>query len=709
MLKLVPFFLPCILYCEFTITGIVINESNDAPIAGVNIFDKSSIVSDVSNEKGQFSFKVKDFQPTEITFSHIGFDNFSAIFTENQSEIIVKLKETSLLMNDIVVTSTKSGHLLRDVPIATEVISKKEIVASGAITLSDIILQRSGISASYNVDGSPIFKMLGLDQKHILVLENGTPIIGKFNNVVDVSQISINRIQKIEIIKGPCSALYGSDAMGAVINIISDKSPQKTSFNTSYRTSSPDASFSSLLNLKSNGIVRSNISIPLNRLTINNDVTIQNFSNISNYEYLNADKINKLNFNTELILELNKHTLEFSNQFFKQNNNEDVKLFNNTVINTNKTLINRNQFLISHIFNAGRSLSFSQSLRKATYNRNYITKDILAQTSSNDLTEEDDIEYKFWASKDYSKTTIDGGAEFSKPHYISDRLQNGQQNRNISAFFGQVTNKLSKNIDVVFGLRHDNFDSREIFSPRIAFAFKKGENITYRFSYGHGFRTPSFSERLIDWENAQVGYTIKGNPSLKPEISKGVNVGLEFSNMNNFQINSLFYFNSFSNLIKSFSTEPGVFTYENIEIAYYRGFEIITKWVISNSLSSSFTFNFVENDDGDGNQLPETIPLSFGGKLSYTPNNEKTILTANLRGIGPYTPMEFNSSTGIYAEASEPIKAYLIGDVLLNFNFNKKYNLIFGVTNITNHTNSKFGPYLGRSGYIEIKAKLKRK
>ena len=166
--------------------------------------------------------------------------------------------------------------------------------------------------------------------------------------------------------------------------------------------------------------------------------------------------------------------------------------------------------------------------------------------------------------------------------------------------------------------------------------------------------------------------------------------------MNNFQINSLFYFNSFSNLIKSFSTEPGVFTYENIEIAYYRGFEIITKWVISNSLSSSFTFNFVENDDGDGNQLPETIPLSFGGKLSYTPNNEKTILTANLRGIGPYTPMEFNSSTGIYAEASEPIKAYLWETFFLILILTK-YNLIFGITNITNHTNSRFGPYLGRS------------
>ena len=60
---------------------------------------------------------------------------------------------------------------------------------------------------------------------------------------------------------------------------------------------------------------------------------------------------------------------------------------------------------------------------------------------------------------------------------------------------------------------------------------------------------------------------------------------------------------------------------------------------------------------------------------------------------------------GFSEEKLDKLKIY-VNELL---NFNKKYNLIFGVTNITNHTNSKFGPYLGRSGYIEIKTNLKRK
>ena len=94
-----------------------------------------------------------------------------------------------------------------------------------------------------------------------------------------------------------------------------------------------------------------------------------------------------------------------------------------------------------------------------------------------------------------------------------------------------------------------------------------------------------------------------------------------------------------------------------------------------NSLSSSFTINFVENEDGDVTNYQKQFFI-FGGKLSYTPNNEKTILQPILEVLDLISP--WNSiPDGSYAETSKPIKAYLLGDVFLNFNINKKYNLIF--------------------------------
>ena len=91
------------------------------------------------------------------------------------------------------------------------------------VTIDELMSQRAGVSSSVNVDGGSIFNLLGLDSRYILVLKDGQPITGRFNNRVDLSQISLNRVQKIEITKGPGSALYGTDAMGGIINIITDK------------------------------------------------------------------------------------------------------------------------------------------------------------------------------------------------------------------------------------------------------------------------------------------------------------------------------------------------------------------------------------------------------------------------------------------------------------------------------------------------------
>ena len=160
-------------------------------------------------------------------------------------------------------------------------------------------------------------------------------------------------------------------------------------------------------------------------------------------------------------------------------------------------------------------------------------------------------------------------------------------------------------------------------SPRLALSYKPNEMWTLRTAYGNGFRAPSFMESLIDWEHVQFGYTVKGNPDLMPEVSTGINLGAEYSNQNNFQVSTLIYHNNFSNLIKDYALESGILSYQNIEKAYFTGLEVITKWVITNSMSSSFTINYVKNKDGSGKQIPNTIPLSFGGGYPTLQENRK--------------------------------------------------------------------------------------
>jgi outer membrane receptor protein involved in Fe transport len=261
---------------------------------------------------------------------------------------------------------------------------------------------------------------------------------------------------------------------------------------------------------------------------------------------------------------------------------------------------------------------------------------------------------------------------------------------------------------MVVGNRLDRYGDTTVVSPRIALAYKLNENWMIRTAYGHGFRAPSFMETLIDWEHIQFGYKVIGNTNLKPEISKGITIGAEYTNKNNFQLSALLYHNSFSNLIKDYALESGTLSYRNIERAYFTGLELITKWTITNYLSSSFTINYVKNEDEGGKQIPNTMPLSLGGRISYSPGNQRILYAINLKGIGEYFPEEFDPVSGDYISSSVSVKTYLMGDIQVIYKIDPKYQLVFGSKNIGNHINHSYGPYIGRTAYLEIQTQIER-
>ena len=219
LLKLTLFFLGSILFG--LIDGKVIDIDTGLPIINVEITSPKTNFGTTSNEYGNFKIDDK-INLKLLEFNHIAYETKTINLNNIDSSIVITLKESLIQMDDVVVTSMRSGYLLRDVPVSTEIISKKEISSSGAVTIDELMSQRAGVSSSVNVDGGSIFNLLGLDSRYILVLKDGQPITGRFNNRVDLSQISLNRVQKIEITKGPGSALYGTDAMGGIINIITD-------------------------------------------------------------------------------------------------------------------------------------------------------------------------------------------------------------------------------------------------------------------------------------------------------------------------------------------------------------------------------------------------------------------------------------------------------------------------------------------------------
>lgn len=127
------------------------------------------------------------------------------------------------MLDEVVVTGTGTEHLLKDVPVQTEVINHKMLESYGGKSLQDMLLMLTS-SLDFNQDdmGSQI-QMNGLGNSYILILINGKRIHGDVGGQNDLGLIDPNNIEKIEIVKGASSALYGSDAIAGVINIITKK------------------------------------------------------------------------------------------------------------------------------------------------------------------------------------------------------------------------------------------------------------------------------------------------------------------------------------------------------------------------------------------------------------------------------------------------------------------------------------------------------
>ena len=130
-------------------------------------------------------------------------------------------------LQEVVVTGTGTRHLLKDVPVQTEVITSKMLSQYGGKSLEDIL---AGLTASFAFNEGDMgsqMQLNGLGNSYVLILIDGKRIHGDVGGENDLSLIDPHNIEKIEIVKGAQSALYGSDAMAGVINIITKKHNEK--------------------------------------------------------------------------------------------------------------------------------------------------------------------------------------------------------------------------------------------------------------------------------------------------------------------------------------------------------------------------------------------------------------------------------------------------------------------------------------------------
>ncbi len=129
-------------------------------------------------------------------------------------------------LNEVVVTATRNERKLGNVAVPVTVISQKTIQQAASLRLKDIIQEQAGLFITSGFGAG--VQMQGLNPDYTLILIDGEPLVGRTSGVLDLNRLTVGNIRKIEIVKGPSSGLYGSEALAGVINIITDNSYNKS-------------------------------------------------------------------------------------------------------------------------------------------------------------------------------------------------------------------------------------------------------------------------------------------------------------------------------------------------------------------------------------------------------------------------------------------------------------------------------------------------
>ena len=141
-------------------------------------------------------------------------------FHKKKAEVVDSLVPETL--DEVVVTATRTLRQLSSVPLPVTLISKSQLRQTGVVRLNEILNEQTGIITVADESGFDGVQIQGIASDYVLVLIDGVPLVGRSSGNFDLSRLTVGNIQQVEVVKGPSSSLYGSEALGGVINIITE-------------------------------------------------------------------------------------------------------------------------------------------------------------------------------------------------------------------------------------------------------------------------------------------------------------------------------------------------------------------------------------------------------------------------------------------------------------------------------------------------------
>ncbi|WP_395061992.1 TonB-dependent receptor plug domain-containing protein [Flavobacterium sp.] len=665
-----------------------------------------------------------------------------------QNKVVDSIKTVQL--DEVIITATRTERILSSLPLPITVITSEAIAKSGVSRLNEILNEQTGIILIPDESGFEGIQMQGLDAAYTMILIDGVPLVGRSSGVLDLSRIAVGNIDRIEIVKGASSALYGSEAMGGVINVITKK-PKKDRFSgmLSYRY----ATFNT-------NDINSNIIWKKNKFSVN---LFANFYSSDGYDLdkttplQNVERFYNTTVQPKIVYDFSDNLkLIVSNRFYNQ------KMHNVALINSEnyKGDASENewnsQLKLEHKWNS--KLFFEYELYVTNYKNDTFLNDqynvFYDRTYYNQWLFRPEIRTTLSLNEDKITTGIGFNHETLDRTYFDSNVTFYSQ-----YVFMQYDYNPNSKWNVLAGFRFDNHNQyASQWSPKLAVNYKFNSSFSLKSSIGYGYKAPDFRQLFFDFTNPQVGYTVLGynvaenrlnelesqgqilfttpginfdNP-LKAESAINFNFGT-FYKKNKLKVEVNAFYNSITNLIDTRviaqkTNGQNIFSYFNSSKIITYGLEYNTTYNFTKRFTISLGYQYLIAkdksvlDDFEAHQFvrpsgsTQTIKISksdyFGLynrskhtaniKFLYTIEKFKTDINLRVFYRSKYGLFDTNGNQ-ILDKYDNFVNDYFLTNLSISKHIQDKITLQAGANNLLDFTNpDEIGNLSGRQLFARI-------
>jgi outer membrane receptor for ferrienterochelin and colicins len=620
---------------------------------------------------------------------------------------LLAANHTTTQTDTLVVTGTRTERALKDVPVRTEVITAADINRLHARDLNEALQYVPGLQLR-PIHGKTGYGawMQGIDANRVLILVDGNPVSASTGSAVDTTQIAVTDIERIEIIKGAVSALYGTSAMDGVINIITRQPTQPFSASATLSGGSwgdQNAEDFPLAQRHIKGqaaINQDRWSLSLNGDLRNQDGWKANPDSISTQGY-EGSKSNlaaqwQYRFTPDLRLTLSPRIYQESllnqmTEFVPGFGSLPVeKKENTTTLHLGARLEQRS--------NTGLGWSLSGMTETFTGE----TQQDKPATSQVDQQRNTDMTHHllaFQANYPFDRHQLTFGGQLSEESMdviqykrtatSTERLvEVDQETASTREVFAQHSWFIGHHLELLPGFRlHYDRDAGTHLSPMINSLFyhtlDRGDRINIRLGAGNGYRVANLKERFYIFDHSHLGYKVMGNSDLQPESSISTQAGIEWLQPSGARLEFSLFHNLITDLIES-DLDPDesaaqnlqIYRYQNFEKARTQGAELVIFTPLTPTLRFDLGYTWMQAEDRlTGLDLPNRPEHQLKVGLSWDSPIDGLELTVKAR----HESRQFTDSINTHETP-----AFTVWDLKSNYTLNPHWLFFGGVNNLTN-------------------------